>query len=114
MVIHISFSNQISIWRISIRNFLFAMRFARSFSAQHFLCLTEREKSRKQAYQEYREASTDLYFNPKYAQMATTILRTYYNFCLPYKSYDKKKLTPAQRLGITEKQFKIEDILYIR
>ncbi len=24
-------------------------------------------------------------FNPKYAQMATTILRTYYNFCLPYK-----------------------------
>jgi transposase-like protein len=33
----------------------------RSFSAHHFLCLTDREKSRKQAYQEYREASTDLY-----------------------------------------------------
>lgn len=53
-------------------------------------------------------------FNPKYAQMATTILRTYYNFCLPYKSYDKQKLTPAQRLGITDKRFKIEDILYLR
>jgi len=53
-------------------------------------------------------------FNPKYAQMALTILRTYYNFCMPYKSADKKKLTPAQRLGITEKVFKIEDILYFR
>lgn len=53
-------------------------------------------------------------FNPKYAQMATTILRTYYNFCLPYKTADKKKLTPAQRLGITDKCFKIEDILYFR
>ncbi|OCA92608.1 hypothetical protein A8F95_02625 [Bacillus wudalianchiensis] len=53
-------------------------------------------------------------FNPKYAQMALTILRTYYNFCLPYKSRDKKKLSPAQRLGITEKVFTIEDILYLR
>jgi transposase-like protein len=53
-------------------------------------------------------------FNPKYAQMVLTILRTYYNFCMPYKSADKKKLTPAQRLGITTKQFKIEDILYLR
>jgi hypothetical protein len=53
-------------------------------------------------------------FNPKYAQMALTILRTYYNFCFPYKSGDKKRLTPAQRLGITDKVFKVEDILYLR
>lgn len=32
-------------------------------------------------------------FNPKYAQMTLTNLRTYYNFCMSYKSADKKKLT---------------------
>ena len=56
-------------------------------------------------------------FNPKYAQMALTILRTYYNFCLPYKSKDGKKetvATPAQRLGITKKQFTLNDIIYLR
>ncbi|MDF2556592.1 MAG: hypothetical protein K0R71_420 [Bacillales bacterium] len=53
-------------------------------------------------------------FNPKYAQMAITILRTYYNFCFPYKSGDKKRLTPAQRLGLTDKVFDIKDIIYLR
>jgi len=53
-------------------------------------------------------------FNPKYAQMALTVLRTYYNFCFPYKTPDGKKLTPAQRLGITDKVFKINDIIYLR
>jgi transposase-like protein len=52
-------------------------------------------------------------FNPKYAQMAITILRTYYNFCLPYESGNTKK-TPAQRLGITDKVFELKDILYLR
>ncbi|WP_186446521.1 hypothetical protein [Neobacillus bataviensis] len=33
----------------------------RSFSAHHFLCLTDREKSSKQAYQEYQEANKDLF-----------------------------------------------------
>ncbi|MFD0048736.1 hypothetical protein ACFVHQ_05300 [Actinomycetes bacterium NPDC127524] len=32
-------------------------------------------------------------FNPKYVQYAITILRTYYNFCLPSKGSDKKMLT---------------------
>ncbi|MHA6529133.1 insertion element protein [Paenibacillus sp. BAC0078] len=50
-------------------------------------------------------------FNPKYAQYALTILRTFYNFCLPYKSSDKKKLTPAQRLGLTDKVFTLKDII---
>lgn len=53
-------------------------------------------------------------FNPKYAQMALTILRTYYNFCFVYKTPDGKKLTPAQRLGITKKIYNINDILYLR
>jgi hypothetical protein len=53
-------------------------------------------------------------FNPKYAQYVVTILRTYYNFCRPYKSADKKYLTPAQRLGITDKQFNWNDIIYFR
>lgn len=53
-------------------------------------------------------------FNPRYAQYALTILRTYYNFCKPYKSADGKKLTPAQRLGITDKVFDLKDIIYLR
>lgn len=53
-------------------------------------------------------------FNPKYAQMALTILRTYYNFCLTLKTKEKKKLTPAQQLGITDKQFTLNDILYFK
>lgn len=53
-------------------------------------------------------------FNPKYAQMALAILRTFYNFCLPYKSWDKEELTPAQRIGLTDKVFTMKDIIYFR
>jgi transposase-like protein len=53
-------------------------------------------------------------FNPKYAQMALTILRTFYNYCLPYKSWDKQDLTPAQRIGLTDKVFTMKDIIYFR
>ncbi|WP_299094721.1 insertion element protein [uncultured Metabacillus sp.] len=56
-------------------------------------------------------------FNPKYAQMALTILRTYYNFCLTYETTegkDKVVATPAQRLGLTNKQFLLNDIIYLR
>lgn len=53
-------------------------------------------------------------FNPKYAQMSLTILRTYYNFCLAMKSNGKDKLTPAQQLGLTDKQFTMNDILYFK
>lgn len=35
-----------------------------------------------------------------YAQYALTILRTFYNFCLPYNSWDKVKAIPAQRWGL--------------
>ena len=52
-------------------------------------------------------------FNPKYAQMAITILRTYYNFCFAFKSNGTMK-TPAQRLGITDKIFDLKDIIYLR
>ena len=52
-------------------------------------------------------------FNPKYAQMAVTILRTYYNFCKPFKSRNTK-LTPAQRIGIAERVYSWEDIIYKR
>jgi hypothetical protein len=52
-------------------------------------------------------------FNPKYAQYAITILRTYYNYCQPYKSLDKQKLTPAQRLGLAAKPYTIKDIIYM-
>lgn len=56
-------------------------------------------------------------FNPKYAQMSLTILRTHYNFCMTFttKGGGKKiKKTPAQRLGITDKIFELKDIIYLR
>ena len=53
-------------------------------------------------------------FNPKYAQYSLTILRTFYNFCEATKDLDGEKRTPAQRLGITDKQFDLKDILYLR
>lgn len=52
-------------------------------------------------------------YNPKYAQQIVTIFRTFYNFCFPKKS-GGKLLTPAQRLGITDKVFEIKDIVYFR
>lgn len=52
-------------------------------------------------------------FNPRYAQYAITILRTYYNFCFQIKFRDGKK-TPAQRLGLTDKQFDMNDIIYFK
>ena len=53
-------------------------------------------------------------FNPKYAQYALTILRTYYNFCFQIKGADGTKTTPAQKIGITNKKFSIKDILYFK
>ncbi|WP_138417530.1 insertion element protein [Aquibacillus sediminis] len=53
-------------------------------------------------------------FNPKYAQYAITILRTYYNFCFKIKGYDGQKKTPAQRLGIADRVFSIQDIIYFK
>jgi hypothetical protein len=56
-------------------------------------------------------------FDPKDAQMALTILRTYYNFCLAYKTKEgktEKIATPAQRLGIAERQYELNDIIYLR
>ncbi|EQB95342.1 insertion element protein [Geobacillus sp. A8] len=52
-------------------------------------------------------------FNPKYAQMALTILRTYYNFCLAYKTKETVG-TPAQRLGIAKKRFDLKEIIYMQ
>jgi hypothetical protein len=52
-------------------------------------------------------------FNPKDAQMALTILRTYYNFCFAYKSNGTIE-TAAQRIGIAKKKFTINDIIYMQ
>lgn len=53
-------------------------------------------------------------FNPKYAQYALTILRTYYNFCFEVRGWNKSKATPAQHLGITDRKFDLKDIIYFR
>ena len=53
-------------------------------------------------------------FNPKYAQYANAILRTYYNFCMPSKTRDGRKPTSAQPLGLAEKQYNINDIAYFK
>ena len=52
--------------------------------------------------------------NPKYAQFAVTILRTYYNFCKEIKTPTGNPETPAQRLGIADKAYNIYDILYFK
>lgn len=52
-------------------------------------------------------------FNPKYSQMTITILRTYYNFCMEFKT-PGRKATPAQRLGIADRVYTWEDIIYKR
>ncbi len=53
-------------------------------------------------------------FNPKYAQYAITILRTYYNFCMAYRTRDGIRATPAQRLGIVKRQYDLKDIIYLK
>lgn len=50
-------------------------------------------------------------YNPRYAQYATTILRTFYNFCWATKM-DGETLTPAQRLGIADRVYDYQDIIY--
>lgn len=52
-------------------------------------------------------------FNPKYAQFSVTVLRTYYNFCMTYKS-GTVRVTPAQELGLTNKKYTIKDIIYFK
>lgn len=52
-------------------------------------------------------------FNPKYAHMTMTILRTYYNFCLITRA-GKDFKTPAQRLSIADRQYSINDIIYMQ
>jgi hypothetical protein len=42
-----------------------------------------------------------------------TILRTYLNFCETFK-YKKKDVTPAMLLGIANKPFTLEDIIYFK
>ena len=52
-------------------------------------------------------------FNPRYAHYMLTIARTYLNFCETYK-YKCKEVTPAMRLGIADKPFTVQDILYFK
>nr|WP_041808131.1 hypothetical protein [Evansella cellulosilytica] len=52
-------------------------------------------------------------FNPKYAQMAITILSTHYNFCQTSKSNGFEQ-TPAQRIGVADKVYDWKDIIYKR
>lgn len=52
-------------------------------------------------------------YNPKYAQQIVTIFRTFYNFCFT-KKINGEFLTPAQRLGITNKIYDYKDIIYFR
>ena len=51
--------------------------------------------------------------NPKYAQQILTIFRTFYNFCWTAKLLGEE-LTPAQRLGLTDKVFNCKNIIYFR
>ncbi len=48
------------------------------------------------------------------AKYVNAILRTYYNFYMPYKSRDVRMLTPAQRLGFTDKYFTLNNVIYFK
>jgi transposase-like protein len=52
-------------------------------------------------------------FNPKYAHYLLTLMRTYYNFCLPF-TLNGKDITPAMALGIADRVYTVEDIIYFR
>jgi transposase-like protein len=53
--------------------------------------------------------------NPKYAHQMLTFLRVHYNFCTPYQGpNDKEPKTPVQRLGLVDRCYSIEDILYFK
>jgi hypothetical protein len=86
----------------SINNFFQTIR--RRISILERPLVTARGDGRSYLYANY---------NPKYAQQIITILRTFYNFCWTRKFGDKK-LTPAQKLGITDKVFDYKDIIYFR
>jgi hypothetical protein len=45
-------------------------------------------------------------FNPKYAQYALTILRTFYYYCETIKGLDGEKRTPAQRMELQRRLLK--------
>ncbi len=53
-------------------------------------------------------------YNLKYAKMLLTIFRAYYNFMKPRKYYDKRKMTPAQRIGVADRVYTFRDIIYFR
>jgi hypothetical protein len=62
------------------------------------------------------EGKTYIYsnYNPKYAHQILTIFRTLYNFVWERNYYDKKKMTPAQRIGLVNKKYNYKDIIYFR
>ena len=47
------------------------------------------------------------------SNMIFTILKTYYNFCMPYKPYGEM-LTHGQSIEITNKIFDWRNIIYFR
>ncbi|MBO1514185.1 hypothetical protein [Metabacillus bambusae] len=53
-------------------------------------------KKRVEKKAEWR-VSENTKLNCKYTQYAITILRTYFNFCMPYKTFGELE-TPAQRI----------------
>jgi hypothetical protein len=51
-------------------------------------------------------------YNPKYAQYAVTIVRTFYNFCFAQGKTKVDSLTPAMKLVLADKIYNYKDILY--
>lgn len=86
----------------SIDNFF--QKIHRSLSVMERPLETARRKEKSYIYTNY---------NPKYAQQLITILRVYLNFCVPIGK-GTKKLTPAQRLGLTDKVYTLKQIIYFK
>jgi len=53
-------------------------------------------------------------YSPQYAQYLVTILRTYYNFCDGKKDISGRSVTIAMKLGIADKAYDWNDIIYFK
>ena len=51
-------------------------------------------------------------YNPKYAQYAVTILRTFYNFYFPQENSKEDAIDLVMKLGLADNIYDCKDILY--
>jgi 2,4-dienoyl-CoA reductase-like NADH-dependent reductase (Old Yellow Enzyme family) len=87
--------------------------------AHHFICMVDRAKSLKQCNQEFKDGRADLL---RWGNAMMHDTRSIWQLAYLYlidefnrkQFHEGEKRTPAQRLGITNKIYNVNDILYLR